>query len=476
MVVADGAGPPERKRGPRLVTSLAGFDDPLPLHRVVRSWPWATWLVAAVVVLRLVAVAGMRLYIYVDSGEYDRIDFSGDWRRPWATPYLYWLIPGNNRGVVVGQALLGAVCWATLALSAAAWFRLRTTAIVVAVAIAGLGCTTIITNWDAAKLSESLGLSLTVLVIAAWLNLLRRTEALTGVLVVAATLPWLFVRQSLLPTAWLVVVAAGIGAVVAWRRVPARPPEARAAARLGAKILAAVCLVLALETAVASATYSHNQEIVHENLLVIVANRVASDPGRLEWFTDHGMPVPASGNLGPDALREDPAFSNWVAHEGRSTYLRYLATHPWYTATAPLDDFAGVRRSSADEDAASIAMLAPPDSYATTRPVLPAFVEQVLFEPGDTGAVIFGLVAVLGWTLASIRRRSAAWIVPLVLIGLSIGSLYTGWHGATPELGRLALLGAVGLRIGLLLQLAFLVEGALVARRADRAEDAALTS
>jgi hypothetical protein len=177
------------------------------------------------------------------------------------------------------------------------------------------------------------------------------------------------------------------------------------------------------------------------------------------------MPVPPSGNLGPDALREDPAFSDWVAHEGRSTYLRYLVTHPWYTATAPLDDFAGLRQSAADEVKPSTAMLAPPDSYATTRPVLPAFVEQILFQPGDTGAVIFGLVLVLGWSLAWIRRRSAAWVIPLVVIGLSIASLYTGWHGATPELGRLALLGAVGLRIGLLLQLAFLVETAVVARR-----------
>lgn len=449
---------PEGARRRRPVGSLAGFDDPLPLHRLVRSWPWAGWLVGAIVLLRLVAVAGMRLYIYVDSGEYDRIDFSGDWRRPWATPYLYWLIPGNARGLVVGQALVGALCWATLALSAAAWFRLRSSRVVVAVALAALGCTTIVTNWDAAKLSESLGLSLTVLVIAAWLNLLRRTEVLTALFVALATLPWLFVRQSLIPTAWLVVGFAAVGAVIAWRH---RSQTGMRAVR----ILACLCLVLALETAVASATYSHNQEIVHENLLVIVANRVATDPGRLAWFTGHGMPVPKSGDLGPDSLREDPAFSNWVAHEGRSTYVKYLATHPWYTATAPLDDFAGVRQSSADEASPSIAMLAPPDSYATSRPVLPDLVERLLFGPGDTGMVIFLLVVVFGWTAARIRRRSVRWIIPLSLIGLAIASLYAGWHGATPELGRLALVGAVVLRIGLFLQLAFLIEDEVLAPR-----------
>jgi hypothetical protein len=442
----------------RRAGSLAAFEDPPPLHHLVRSWPWAGWLAAAIVLLRLVAVAGMRLYIYVDSGEYDRIDFSGDWRRPWATPFLYWLIPGNARGMVVGQALLGAICWATLAFSAAAWFRLRWSRIGVAVAIGALGCTTAVTNWDAAKLSESLGLSLTVLVIAAWLNLLRRTELMTAVLVALATLPWLFVRQSLLPTAWLVILVAGSGAVVAWRRQrPGLPRTVR--------ILACLTLVLAVETVVASATYSHNQEIVHENLLVIVSNRVATDPGRLAWFREHGMPVPASGSLDPTSLRSDPAFSHWVAHEGRRTYVRYLVTHPWYTATAPLDDFAAVRQSSADEPVASIAMLSPPDSYATSRPVLPEQVEQVLFGQGDTGMVILLLVVVLGWTAASVRRRSVRWTVPLSLIGLAFATLYAGWHGATPELGRLALVGATVLRIGLLLQLVLLIEDEVLARR-----------
>jgi len=464
---ADGpAGRPVRR--PRQVTSLAGFDDPPPpLHALVRSWPWAGWLVAAVVALRLVAVAGMRLYLYVDSAEYDRIDFSGDWRRPWATPCLYWLIPGRARGLVVGQALVGAVCWAALALSAAAWFRFRTSRIVVAAVLAGLGCTTIVTNWDAAKLSESLGLSLTVLVIASWLNLIRRTEVGTALFVALATLPWLFVRQSLIPTAWLVVGLAALVAAITWRR--------RGSEGLAVRVLAALCLVLAAETAVATVTYSHNQEIVQENLRVIISNRVASDPARLVWFTDHGMPAPASGRFDPETLRSDPAFSTWVAHEGPSTYLRYLLTHPWYTATAPLDDFTDVQRSTADAVEPAAAMLSPPDRYAASRPVIPSVVEDVIFGAGDTGTVIFLLVLVGGWTLARIRRRSARWAIPWALVGLAITSLYTGWHGATPELGRLALLGAVTLRIGLYLQLAVLIEDEVVGRRRPVVGDVPVT-
>jgi hypothetical protein len=450
------------------VASLAGANDPPPLHELVRSWSWAGWMVAAVLVLRVVAVAGMRLYLYVDSAEYDRIDFSGDWRRPWATPVLSWLIPGSARGMVVGQAVLGALCWATLALSAAAWFRFRAAQVAVASVLAAVGCTTLVTNWDAAKLSESLGLSLTVLVIAAWLNFVRRTEVGTALLVALVTLPWLFVRQSLIPTAWLVVGLAALTAVITWRR--------RSAGDLAVRLLAVLVVVLAAETAVATVTYSHNQEIVQENLRVIVANRVASDPARLAWFEDHGMPVPASGGLDPESLRRDPAFSRWVAGPGRGTYLRYLATHPWYAATAPLDDFTSVERSTADEVVPTASMLSPPDHYATSRPVLPSVAEQVLYGPGDTGTVIFLLVLVGGWSLARRRHCSARWAIPWALVGLAITSLYTGWHGATPELGRLALVGATVLRIGLYLQLAVLIEDEVVGRRRPLAGVAAATS
>ena len=372
-------------------------------------------------------------------------------------PFLYWLIPGTNRALVIGQAVVGAVCWSVLALSAAAWFRLRTARVAVAVVLAALGCTSVVTNWDAAKLSESLGLSLTVLVVAAWLNFLRRTELATALLVALATLPWLFVRQSIVPTAWMAVGLVVVAVVVLARR--------RGRRDLGVRLLALLAIVLAVEGALATASYSRNQEIVHENLLVIVANRVASDPARLEWFTQHGMPVPASGALDPDSLRSDPAFSDWVAHEGRSTYVRYLATHPWYTATAPLDDFAGVRQPNAEEQVPSTAMLAPPAFYASVRLVLPEPVEDLLFGPGDTGMVIALTVVVLGWSLARVGRRSPRWPLPLALIGLAVASLYTGWHGATPELDRLALAGAVALRIGLVLQLAVLIEDEVQLRR-----------
>ncbi len=421
------------------------------------SWaglrPWAPWLAVVLVAGRLLAVVGLRPYVYVDSGEYLVLDLTGRSRRPWATPLLYELVPGQHRGEVVAQALVGGLAWTALAVAVAAWFPVRRVGLAAAATVAALGLTTSVTNWDTAILSESLALSLTVALVAAWLQLVRRPGWWAAAAVVALTLPWLFVRQSLLPTAWLVVAVAVGAAVLARRRAGAWRPMAATAAAL---------LVL---TVLASWSYTRNQEVVRTNLTVIVANRVVPDAERLAWFRDHGMPVPASGALDVTSLTEDPAFSRWVAGEGRRTYLTYLASHPWYTLTEPLDDLVGVRRSYGDEPAPQVTMLSPADGYGMARPVIPEVLEAVLFGPGATGTVVAALALALGASVARYRHRDRRWAVSLALIGLSLAALLTGWHGATPELGRLAIVAAVALRIGLILHLAVVVEGALLPRR-----------
>lgn len=434
------------------------------LVSLIRRWWWTPALIALLLAARLVAVAGLRAYVYVDSGEYATLDFSGRWRRPWATPLLYAVVGRETRYEVWIQAAVGAVCWSLLGLAVAAWFRDRTVRIAVVAAVCLLGLTTSITNWDTAVLSESLALSLTVLVIAGWLALARRPSVGAAVLLGLATLPWLFVRQSLLPTAAMVVVAVAISAVVTWRKGGSW------------RVLAGLAAALVVLTGVAAASYGRNQEIVTTNLTVIVANRVVPSPDRLAWFVAEGMPVPTDGNWDPNAMEKDPAFGPWVREEGRATYAKFLLTHPWYTLTAPMPDMVSVRRSYGDPVEPKVTMLSPADGYGTARPVIPEQVEQLVFEPGATGTILTALVLVLGWAALRWRWADRRWAVPLGVIVISLASLVVGWHGATPELPRLAIVSAVALRIGLIVLAGFLAEAELAGRRARRAVGAGAVS
>lgn len=409
------------------------------------------------VAARLLAVIGLRPYLYVDSAEYEVLDFSGGWRRPWATPLLYQLVPGDHQRELVAQAVVGGIAWGALALVVLDWFEDRRVAWGAASAVAVLGLTTSVTNWDTAILSESLALSLTVLLVAAWLHALRVATPTSVALVLGATLPWLFVRQSLLPTAAMVLGTAVVATVVSRRR--GRPWRHLAALAVGSLLLVGLAV----------GSYAQNQEIVRTNLTAIVAERVASDPGRLAWFRGHGMPVPPNGDLGFPSLDGDPAFLQWRAGPGRRTYARYLLTHPWYSVTEPLDDLVSVRRSYGDQSRPEVSMLSPGDAYGAARPIVPEPVEQVLFDPGSTGTVVAVLVAVCLQSAVRRRDRDDRWVVAWAVVAISIASMIAGWHGAAPELNRLALVAAVTLRIGLVLQGALLLEGWLRSRSYPRA-------
>lgn len=424
-----------------------------PLLKQARSWPWAMGLAASMVLLRLIAVLGIHLYRYFDSAEYDILDFSGRSRRPWATPLFYRLLPEDPRAIIVAQALLGAVAWTVLALAVAAWFRNGTIRLVVAVTLSALGLTTAVTNWDTTKLSESMALSLTVLLVAAWTNLVRRPVLANGVLVLAVALPWLFVRQSLMPTAWMLVVLTAVALAWQWRN-NGRHTEAW-------RTLAMVLVGLVAFSSLATVSYGRNNEILHHNLTVIVMNRIAPDAERLGWFLDEGMPLPASGGRSFEDFDQDPVFQRWIDDEGSSTYARFLISHPWYTVTEPLDDFGYARPSYQDEEQPQVTMLAPGEGYGSARTVLPEPVEQLLFGAGEPGTVIAALVVVAVWSLARGRWIDKRWIVPVALAALSIAGLYAAWHGATPELSRLGMVSAIGLRIALIIQLGLLAESEL---------------
>lgn len=442
------------------------------LGALVRGWGWAIPLAVAGIVLRLVAVAGIHLYRYFDSAEYETLDFSGRWRRPWTTPLLYEVLPEDDTSIVVAQALIGAVSWLVLAFAAAALFRRRWVQLGVAGSIVALGCTASVTNWDTTMLSEPMALSLTVLVIAAWTNFLRRPTDLGAVAIVAATVPWMFVRQSLMPTAWLITIAAAIGVGVAL----VRRRDRRAATPL---VLASAGLLVGCVWATIS--YGRNQEILHHNLTAVTADRIAPDVDRLAWFVDQGMPLPEDGRLTYGGFDEDPAFQRWVASSGTSTYARFLATHPWYALTEPLDDFVGANRSyqelppHAEVASPPVAMLAPAEPYGGSRHVIPDPVEDLLLRGGSVGTILSALLAVVGWTAWRWRRIDRRWTIPIATAVLAASALYAAWHGASTELSRLGLPAAVALRIALILAFGLLIEGELDGRPDDARRGTART-
>ncbi|HEY2333314.1 MAG TPA: hypothetical protein VGH94_15460, partial [Acidimicrobiales bacterium] len=398
-----------------------------------RSDPQLIAAMAATVVLRVVAVVGRHVYFYVDSIDYETLDFTGRARRPWVTPLLFWLVRDAHARVLF-QAVIGAGAWVVLAAEVGACIQDRTVRRLAVLGILALSLTTSITNWDTTMLSESLALSSTALLIAAFLRFSRKPSAGAVAFVAVASVLWVFTRQTSLLIDWLVVASAAVALIVTVVR-------RRTVPRTGA-VLVGVLFVVAV---MATISYGRNDEVRRFNLAMVVGARVVTDAEALHWFRGHGMPLPDTVIPGfpvaPEPLLADPAFASWVDRDGLSTYVQFLVEHPWATLTAPLEDLVTHRTSYADPPTHDETMLSTADAYGSSRPVIPEPLETLLFDPGGTGTVLAGLVAVLVLTGLSWQREGwdRRWLVPLLAVVLQWPALTIVWHTSTAELGRLAL-------------------------------------
>ena len=417
-----------------------------------RDEPWMAVVLVLAAVLHLLAVLGQQAFVYTDSVDYETLDLTGAARRPWVTPLLYWLADAPGVRILL-QALISIACWQTLALVASSLAHRRAARWAIALATLGLSLTTTVTSWDTAMLSESLAISFSVLLLAALVRVWQaRTWAAVG-LALGAWVLWVFTRQNHLVMGWIVIVAVAVVVAVHGRRT-------RALHRPLALLLGGMVVVGVLGVA----SYSRNTEVVHHNLALVIGNRILPDRERADWFLEQGMPRPEELPIGlaapPQALLADDAIRAWVETDGVRTYARYLLQHPGYALAAPLESFVSDRPPFGQLARGDDVMLASPDSYGVGRQVLPGPVVDLLFEPGQAGAVVFALGAAAALTTVRWGQRGPdrRWLVPLTTLVVQWPALLVVWHASTAELGRLALPSALLVRLALVVQLGLLLD------------------
>lgn len=412
-------------------------------------------VVGAGVVLRIVATLGVTPTVYVDSAEYRGIALFGGRRRPWTVPALHAVV-GDGVARVLAHAVLGAAAWAALALAVAAALEHRVVRVVAAAAVMGTGLTTTVTNYDATITSETVAVSLTALLIAAWLRLAVTPKTGWAVALLVIAVLFAFTRNDL---PWLLLVAA----------VPAVVAAVRTSARAWTAVVAGLLLVSAWGILAAS----RNDEIERFNLAMVVANRIVPDAAYLEWFTDDGMPLPSGvrpvvGLAGGDttlAFADDPAWNRWAGDAGRTTYVRFLLAHPRHLLLEPWPDVLGVRSTTLEQAKTPTVLLSPGDAYGRVHQVLPAPVESLLWGPGDAGSVVVAVAGLTAYAIPRLRRprRLAARLGPARLVAagalaVGVGHLVVVWHASPIELNRLAMVPATVVHVSVLILVAVTID------------------
>jgi hypothetical protein len=242
--------------------------------------------------------------------------------RPVGVPFLLWMSACNTRAFVLLQTLLFAVSVAFLCHTILRIMKIRPLAWLTCAAIAAIAIQPRFGLWNLEVLSESLGLSLSIIALTCWLRASQAFTASRIWIATLATVAWMLVRDSHgIPVLVLVI---GL-TVLAWR-----------ASKKDLRSTLFKCIALLL---VIFSYISISQGVSNRNQYPLMNNvglRILPDQEMTNDFVDRGMPPSEtlSGRSGRNTWDDGEVFlkapelaqfRQWVNGSGQTDQLLSLA-------------------------------------------------------------------------------------------------------------------------------------------------------
>ena len=346
----------------------------------------------------------------------------------------------NIAGLMMVQWLISVACW--IALSRAVFSRLqgRVLSLTGAFLVLLLGCELAVVIWDRNVLTESLTISVLVLLctllVQRW-HLANPKKFVGFILVLIVFLNLRVVNFYLLAM------------IFAWIAVPMYRANER--------------IRLAVLGAFVGLTFMTNNYILFESdrsitpIRSVVSTRIMS-PGFEDirgWFEEQGMPrVPEEviGQFWYGPYADYPELNKWIHSDASRLYQKYLITHPWYFFTKPL------QRHNHDNESL-LNVFTPNLDWQTPKKHggLALFFNDAII-----------LLLIPAGALVLLRRRrdlppsQDQWLMSLGIFLTVSGVLlaYINWHADLVEVNRHVAPFMLQVRVGLLL----MVLGVLPAR------------
>lgn len=202
--------------------------------------------------------------------------------RPVGLPLVAWLLGRNVRAIVLFQTLAYSLAAAALCIHLVRHFAVRVWAWIVSAALVSIVVRPRHAQWNLEILSESLGLTTSILALLAWSNFARHPQQRSLYWAIAATIALLVTRDA--HSATVALITLGL-AVVAWRSRRDSSPHAS----LRRPLLGGVLLLL-----IGLAYTSLSQSVSERNQYPLMNNvglRILPDVDMTSRWVDRGMPM-----------------------------------------------------------------------------------------------------------------------------------------------------------------------------------------
>lgn len=380
--------------------------------------------------------------------------FAWPYAKPWGAALLYRLTGDSPRNIDLVQTLISAVVWLSLAWVFARSIRTPFLQLVGVVGILALSLTDQVQMWNHVILSESLSISLMVLIIALWLSLIQRWNWVVCITLTFALLYWINTREANLYLCLLIAIGIFLLGLIERNQ--------RFYWLVSAMIILVSLITLRSSERLAMPRWAFS-------LTNVILQRILPQPEYVDFFVKHGMPMSAEvkaleggwANSNDFAIFNDSAlnkFEHWLYARGKETYAWFLLRFPGYTLISPLANLS--------------AMMAVPDLgeiyELNYRPLFPRLLDNLLF-PIRWFGLYMGLCLVLIAGVLFIKPWSddrAFWIVALLLI-LWVPHIFLVWHADAMEIERHAIQANIQFRLAMWL-LVVLAADVLVVHRLER--------
>jgi hypothetical protein len=473
----------------------------------VRSW---ALIFGLFLVGRVVLIAGGHVFTSSDAWTYAArpgqpddglLSFTGDAPRPWGLP-LFYAAFGSDEARAVGQWAIGTLAWAYFAWEVSRNLRTRAASYATAAALLLLALLHDVASWDLAILSESLSLSLGVLVLGLLLRWLRTGSIVSIAGLTAVAIWWSFLRPDIrVFTAVLMGVLLLIAAGAAWRVWRARPvPGPRAADRTvgaaGRTVITAVVATLVLGLGMVwysaitpameqSMTHYDDDEVVppmpqdEHRFVYRLRVDVSTNPELWQAYTTEiGMPTC------PELTAFTSDRANWRGREWAEAYRRCPALVDWVMARK--DGYFWADLAAANPGLFAKTFLSQwslslgGEAYADVPAVVPGPVEKLVFPSRRYGLplAVVGFAAALGlaWWAGAVRsHRRLVWFAA-GLFATALVSAVATIVMVTGELQRFGVQEAVATRVAMVVLLGCALDAWLTRRRERAAAAAAISS
>ena len=372
--------------------------------------------------------------------------------KPWGAAVLFKLVGSSPVMIDAAQTALSALAWLALAWVMSKVIHRHWLSVIAFGLVLGFGLSPSVQMWNHIIQSESLSISLMVLILATWLSLLRRWHWLKVLALVSLFGWWIGTRET---NVYLSLMVAGILVLVGLVFKRQRFYWAISLALVG---FCVVNMQISEVPTIPRWLYPLTNTLL---------NRILPNEEFLTYFQARGLKtspglLALSGGLANSddfAVYNDPALNNvedWLYRKGKHTYVRFLMDHPVYTLTAP---WLHVRE-----------ILAPSDILGYR----PAFLQSKFAQIWENVFFVnsLWLLAVLAGAVVFLVLKSRPWKLPVFwlvffFLLLFFPHFYLVWHGDAAEVGRHAIQASVQLRLSLWL-LFLLAIDSVILMKTDR--------